>query len=584
MFGTPITPEVDPTIAAEAFANGLLANLTANGGVNGGNLGMTTHVAFICEDGKIQIGSADDGNEVTFYASGDDFSNGIVKTRIFMSIGQVHVETGCVAGAIITSTKGICGATSAAFHWAPMPLGVEGYAGRQFFLYAFRDSQGTSPDIGKVFVSAGAVSSEVRLLNGAGDTVVDSVSLAPFELGVLFTNSDSEFQVVATQPVFVGLLANGGGTPGDCRLVPPLSTEIIGQNRRSFVSALYDNTEVWWYRHNGELGKVTASPGSPVNMYSGTINELGDVFYIESNSTPATAGTFTITVNGETTGTIAYNAGGNEILTALDGLTSYSTADFKVEAILGDNLGNGGTQIMIYCMGLLSRVVGSPTIDTTLLTGNVHSVVVYQTGAEANNADDTTNYDSSGCVRYVANAPISSLSGADGSGKEATYYVPVSSLTQRIPLYWGTNQVGNGSQSCICVQSPFKGSYKIFRQDGSLVYSNDFDRDASIVVDSEFKQRFPCAWNLTGTGGGGDSIFTEAFTGGYIEADVPINVIMNTNGNQGNITNGIATNADEVVLYGVTPETCRAEIRCTSDGRKRKRVIENTGAENWELV
>jgi hypothetical protein len=163
--------------------------------------------------------------------------------------------------------------------------------------------------------------------------------------------------------------------------------------------------------------------------------------------------------------------------------------------------------------------------------------------------------------------------------------VPVSALTQRIPLYLGAGISGSGSTNGVCVQSPYKGSYKIYRQDGSLVYSNSFDRDGGISVDSAFKQRFPCAWNLTGTGGGGsDSIFTEAFKGGYIEADVPINLVMNSYDNQSQISGGIFTEADEIIMYGITPEDCKAEIRCTSDGRSRKRTIANDGSEIWELT
>lgn len=581
MFGNKITAEVDPTIAAEAFTNGLLANLTANGGVDGGNLGLTTHICLMTNDGKIQVGSADDGNEVVFYQTGTEFSAGTVKTRVFLSKGEVYIETGCEVGTIVTSTKGMCGASGAS---GPMPLGTEGYAGRQFFLFAFRNS---TDEKGEVYVACGAVASEVELLNGSGDTVVDSASLSPFEVATLLTDADSEFQVVANQPVFVGIASGMGTNPqyADLRLVPPLSTKIIGGNRNARVSALYNNTEVWWYRHNGRIGKFTVSPGSPASTYTGTINELGDVFYIESNSVPSTGGIFTIGIDGDNTASIQYDAGASEIITALNTFTNFSSADFKVETIRGDNLGNGGTQIMIYAMGLLERVEGSPTIDTSLLSGNAHTSVIYQDGSVSNNAGNTSNYASQGTLIFEANGPISSLCGADGAGNEATYFVPVSALTQRIPLYLGTSITGNGNTSGVCVQSPYKGSYKIFRQDGSLAYSNSFDRDGSLSIDSSFKQRFPCAWNLTGTGGNGnDSILTEPFTGGYIEADVPINLVMNSQDNESNISGGFVTEGDEIIFYGITPDSIRAEIRLGLDGRSRKRTIANDGAETWELT
>jgi len=585
MFGKPYIPEIDPNIAAEAFANGLLANLTANGGVAGGNLGKTTHICLKTTENKIQVGSADDGNEVTFYASGSDFADGIVKTRVFLSKGEVYVEAGVTDGAIVTSTKGICGASGNldGSNESPMPLGVEGYAGRQFFLFAFRNSnQPTGSSRGEVYVAAGAVASEVQLLDGSGTTVIDTTSIPPFGLATLLTNNNSEFQVVATQPVFVGIAASMSESAPrfyDMRLVPPLSTELIGQNRNGRLSALYDNTEVWWYRRNGNLGKTTVSPGSPKAIYTGTINELGDVFYISSDDTPATGGTFTLEINSEVSSPINYDAGVKEIIEGLDTFATYTSDDFKVEAVLGDNLGNSNTQIMIYAQGQLERVAGSPTIDNTSIVGNAHTLTIYQTGDSENNAGSNSDYASAGCIKLVGSGPISCLSGADGAGLEATYYVPTSALTQRIPLYLGTEQSGNGDASGICVQSPYRGTYKIFRQDGSLVYENNFDR-ALTNIESEFNQRFPCAFNLTGTNGGGsDATFTENFEGGYIEADVPINLVMNSAGNENFITDGISTDDDEIILYGITPEDIRSEIRKGTDGRIRKRVISSSGTQ-----
>lgn len=567
MIGKQYIKKIDPNIAAEAFSNGLLAQLTSNGGVEGGNIGKTTHIVLKTTTGIIQLGSAANGNEVVFYQDGDDFANNIVKTRVFLSKGQVHIENGCQDGTVITSTQGICGASSNGASTAgivsPMPLGNEGFAGRQFFLFAFRSSDNPNTQLrGEVYVAAGSVSSEVKLLSGDGQTVVDGpYTIPPYGVQVLLTNSNSEFQVVATQNVFVGIASNmGSGNPkfSDMRLVPPLATNLIGQNRNGRLSALYDNTEVWWYRQNGEIGKLIVSPGSPIAIYTQTINLLGDVFNISANATPATGGTFTITVNGETTGNIVYNANTTEILTALSGLTSYSEADFIVEMTRGDNLGQSNAQVTVYCEGLLARVVGTPSIDNTNIVGNSHIYNLQQAGNVANNAGSDNNYSKEGVTHLEAkNGVISCLSGADGSGVEATYYMPTQSMTQVIPLYLCTTQTGSGANSSIAIQSLYKGNFKIYNQNNVLKYSGSFDR--GIVADSGSRQAVPTG--ITIAGSGEDIDFTEDFLGGYIESDVPINVVFNSDENQSLITGGIPTESDEIVMYGVTPNDIRTVFK-----------------------
>lgn len=670
MIGVPYTPEVDPTIAAEAFANGLLANLTANGGVGGGNLALTTQIVLQTTDGKVQLGSADDGNEVTFYADGTDFAAGTVKTRVFLTKGEVYVETGLTAGAIVTSTKGICGASGngTGSGESPMPLGVEGFADRTFFLYAHRSANDpTGNPRGEVYVAAGAVSATVTLYEGDGVTVVDGPNtIAPFGLTILICNGNREYKVVADQPVFVGFAAQMGNPAFyDMRLVPPLATNLIGHARQCRLSALYPNTEVFMYAQNGAIGLVTLSPNSPIRVDNGTINELGDVFFIESNATPATAGTFTLTVNANTTGTIAYdatpqdvkdallaiagaNSGTGDTVTATVGVspvsiasvahglstgdsvtitsaqylalghysnvtvidvdtfeidfyptgngtglvdwnqTIYGDGDFKVEAVKMANLGEASAKFVIYCKGVLSRVSATPSVDTTGLTGNAHTLTVYQLGTAVDAMPTPTDYDKSGIINAVATGPISGFSGADGSGLEATYWFPASAMTQRIPIPLGfASGGGNGSQRSIAVMSQHKGSAKLFRANGDLLMTFTFDRDAALATpDSSFEQRFPTGLTVSGNAGGGgiDQAFSGDWLGGYIEADVPVNIVLNTNNNDDLIQNGIPTNADEIICFGVTPESIRSRIVTTTSGRQRKQTVDESGTETWELV
>ena len=857
MIGVPYTPEVDPTIAAEAFANGLRANLIANGGVGGGNLALTTQIVLQTTDGKVQLGSADDGNEVTFYADGADFAAGTVKTRVFLKKGEVYVETGLTAGAVITSTKGVCGASgNDGGGQSPMPLGVEGFAGRQFFMYAQRNaSGGTGANRGEVYVAAGAVSATVSLYNGAGDTIVDGpVTLDPFSLTTLLTNANDEFQIIADQPVFVGFAAAMNvGSPFcyDMRLVPPLTTNLIGHARSCRLSALYANTEVFMYAQDGSICLVTVSPGSPVNVGGGsTYNELGDVFFLESNATPATAGNFRLitvdpsatidlvyqpnttgaamdtaidaankiiaciftmpasfpstnrevlwesggsaagvgiylntsgqlevysnggsaegsprvattalsastqygcileldsigvtvklhivassdlsfwssgrtpeysytppstdycgsdgtgyglvnvaaggisgtptidpfsgvlnsnlvilnnTVNNifNVTGNIAFDASPQDVVDALHaiagnnsatGVTATATSgvspvsiastahglsngdsvtitsstdttrlalghysnvnvvdsntfeidfypttsgtttvdwndtifgdnDFKIESVKQANLGESSAKFVVYCKGLLSRKLALPTIDAAGLTGNAHTATVYQLGTAVNTLPVPTDYAKEGVINAVASGPISGFSGADGAGLEATYWFPVSALTQRIPIPLAfSGGAGNGDQRSIAVMSPYKGSAKLFRANGDLLMSFMFDRGAALATpDSSFEQRFPTGWTVSGNaaGAGIDQAFSGDWLGGYIEADVPINLVLNTNSNEDLIQQGIPTSSDEIICFGVTPESSRARIVTTTSGRQRKQTVDENGTETWELV
>ena len=583
MFGKRNITQIDPNKAAEAFSNGLFAKLVANGGVEGGNVGKTVHICLKTTNGRIQIGSAEDGNEVVFYQNGEDFANNIVKTRVFLSVGKVHVETGCADGTIITSSKGLCGGSGngvdGSNNVSPMPLGNEGFASRQFFLFSFRNSNNPSSTRGEVYIAAGAVESEVRLLSGDGSTVVDGpYTIPPYGVQTFLTNANDEFQVVASQNVFVGVSANMNPPNPlyyDMRLVPPLATNLIGQNRNARLSALYDNTEVWWYRQNGEIGKLIVSPGAPLTLYNNVRNLLGDIININSDVEPATGGTFTITVQSETTAAIAYDANAADILSALSALPSYSADDFIVEMTRGDNLGQSNAQVTIYTQGLLGRITGS-SIDATGLTGNPHVYNLQQSGTAADNAGHDQGYVKQGALHLVAtNGLISCLSGAYGNGLEATYYYPVEAMTQRVPLYLGIDNGNNTASTSIAIQSIYKGDFKIYDQNKVLKYSGTFDR--AFVPESGKRQLHATAILI---GPGADIEFTEDFTGGYLESDVPVNVIVNTDENELLIPDGIPTAGDEIVVYGITPNEIRAEIRKFTDGFLYKRFLEGVADPN----
>ena len=171
---------------------------------------------------------------------------------------------------------------------------------------------------------------------------------------------------------------------------------------------------------------------------------------------------------------------------------------------------------------------------------------------------------------------MSAFSGADGSGFEAVPFYPASACTQCIPIAFATINSGHGAISCFAIQSLYEGNYKIFGSDGDLKYTGTIDR--GFTADSGKRQKHPAQALLEGS-----SMF-EPFLGGWIEADVPINLIMNTDENQDYITGGIDTESDEILLVGVTPDNTRAELRKDAKGLTRRRTLSGTGTETWELT
>jgi hypothetical protein len=143
-------------------------------------------------------------------------------------------------------------------------------------------------------------------------------TLDPFETVVFFTKGNGEYRIEATQPVFVSTAADGGYY--DQRILPPLSTEIIGHFRSGYCSAVESDTEVFWYAQDLTFGKFTVNPGSPVTLNgSGNINEFGNCYQLTTNDTPPTAGTFDLTI-GSDTATLNYDATADEIVYKLSRL------------------------------------------------------------------------------------------------------------------------------------------------------------------------------------------------------------------------------------------------------------------------
>lgn len=176
-----------------------------------------------------------------------------------LNMGEIYNNTQ-VAGTIFRSDKGLSG-FSLPF---PMPLGVSCLADTYFRFYALRESV-------TVHVTSVGRDSSVTLYASDETTIVDGPTLInAYGSADLLCDSNAEFVVIATTPVFCGTKGDRGDTVTnnrfiDMRIIPPMSTEIIVHNRNNRISSQELDTDVTYYRRNMDTGSVTVQAGTPLS-------------------------------------------------------------------------------------------------------------------------------------------------------------------------------------------------------------------------------------------------------------------------------------------------------------------------------
>lgn len=176
------------------------------------------------------------------------------------------------------------------------------------------------------------------------------------------------------------------------------------------------------------LAKVTSS--GKYAPYGGSSNELQSVGVVG-----ATAGTFTLTFDGETTGTIAWNANAAAVLAALEALSNLNVGDVTVTGgpanttafavtFTGGRAGTNQPQITVDGSGLTGGSVTNTTTTaggSTVSDGREVAVGFLATTVRLNKptlGDPTTSYFDVGAAIQLhgqiieANLPVSSGPGA----------------------------------------------------------------------------------------------------------------------------------------------------------------------------
>lgn len=108
-----------------------------------------------------------------------------------------------------------------------------------------------------------------------------------------------------------------------------------------------------------------------------------EISTITANATTATDGTFTISVDGETTAAIAHDANAAAIKAALEALSNIAPGDVTVVDADGGLAANSGSVTITFGGNWTGKAV-VVSADFTGLTGNDHTLAETQAGADSN--------------------------------------------------------------------------------------------------------------------------------------------------------------------------------------------------------
>ena len=210
-----------------------------------------------------------------------------------------------------------------------------------------------------------------------------------------------------------------------------------------------------------------------------------------------------------------------------------------------------------------------------------------------------SDYEPNGATRVRATGLVSAYSGADSAGLEASPMMPVSAMSQVVAQPLFIDDTGDGGNSGVAIASPYEGTARVYEwnigtKELDLRYTVPLTR-TGVTVTSQEDQLHPAAGLVANESGSGAVALQGDLRPGVIVADVPITaVVQNASPNQGpqrtlrsqngTTTSGIVDDDDETLSLGVTPPSIAAEVREDTSGLLRRRRIDGTGAEQWQLA
>lgn len=113
--------------------------------------------------------------------------------------------------------------------------------------------------------------------------------------------------------------------------------------------------------------------------YEVWVGQSNEVNTITSNATPATAGTFTLTVDGVVSGAIAFDATPAAVQAALEAMSNIAPGDVVASGAAGD-LGDASYVVTLTWGGAFAGQDVVISIQTGGLTGNAHALATTTAG------------------------------------------------------------------------------------------------------------------------------------------------------------------------------------------------------------
>lgn len=213
--------------------------------------------------------------------------------------------------------------------------------------------------------------------------------------------------------------------------------------------------------------------------------------------------------------------------------------------------------------------------ETGIFTVNAGTPVRIDTGTineepGPTNAGNDPDYGVDGCLILRANKPISGFSGADGAGGESTPSWPLDQLGQLFANPANIDDDVRADRSSVTIGSPYEGTATVYSSAGVILDTFTLTRTVTPATTSD-DQLYPASgqWQPV-------NISLADWLGGWVEVNVPSFCVMNLTGPVGIV-------GDEMVIPGVTPEEIRAEIITDANGLLRRRDIDASGVETWNI-
>ena len=121
---------------------------------------------------------------------------------------------------------------------------------------------------------------------------------------------------------------------------------------------------------SGTLGQLTPVVfNTSTNFWQVWSDAVAEISTITANATPNTGGTFTLTVNGQETAAIAFDATAAVIQTALEALSNVESGDVTAVATTGTDLGDANAVVTLTWGGNFTGTNPTIAIDDSSLTG-----------------------------------------------------------------------------------------------------------------------------------------------------------------------------------------------------------------------